>query len=135
MAFNPHPLAACLAVGIALPHFLMLPLGTVAACGAVTIILCAVITARRKLGLAAIFALIAFACAGAALRVVHRHLSTRNDRVRSFFANGRIASGDPVEVTGTIKGWPETAPDGFYLALRARSALSLTEASLPSRVL
>ena len=122
MAFNPHPLAACaacLAVGIALAHFLLLPLGIVVVCGAVMIVLCVVSTARRNFDQASIFALIAFACAGAALGVAQRQVSASDDRVRSFLVDGRIASGDPVEVTGTVKGWPEIAPDGFYLALRA----------------
>ncbi|MBA2339802.1 MAG: ComEC family competence protein, partial [Pyrinomonadaceae bacterium] len=123
MVFNPHPLAACaacLSLGVALTHFLALPLSVVLTCGAATMILCAICLTRKEVGRASVFVLVAFLCAGAMLGVAERESVTK-DRVRSFLADGRIASGDPIEVTGVIKGWPETAPDGFYFTLQTES--------------
>lgn len=61
--------------------------------------------------------LLAFACVGAAFAGVERR-SVGGERVRRLYEEGRVSSGDPVEITGVVARAPEFAPDGFYLALR-----------------
>jgi len=70
--------------------------------------------------------LLAFASVGASLAVVEGR-AVGGERVRRLYEEGRVASGDPVEITGVVARAPEFAPDGFYLALgvehvRARGA-------------
>jgi competence protein ComEC len=119
-SFNAHPLAllaTAFAAGILLAHFSTLPLrlslGTAALCS----LLALVGFKRRRLTVAATFLVLAFTCLGAAFALFERG-SVGAERVRRFYDEGRIASGDPVELTGVLARAPEFAPDGFYLALR-----------------
>jgi len=43
------------------------------------------------------------------------------DRIRSMYDNGQVASGDPLEIEGTVVGMPEPAPDGYFIVLDARN--------------
>ncbi len=70
--------------------------------------------------------LLAFASAGAAFASVERR-GVGDERVRRLYEDGRVVSGDPVEITGVVERAPEFAPHGFYLSLgverlRARGA-------------
>jgi competence protein ComEC len=42
------------------------------------------------------------------------------NRVSKFYEEGIIAAGDPVELTATVEGSPETAPDRIYIRVVAR---------------
>ena len=73
------------------------------------------------------FVLLAFASLGASLAGVSLRRGAYGEGLRRLYEEGRIASGDPVEITGVVERAPEFAPDGFYLALgverlRARGA-------------
>lgn len=120
-SFNAHPLAllaAAFAVGILLARFTSLTLHLSLAAAALCVLLALVGFKRRRLNVATTFIVLAFACLGAAFAVVERS-NVGVERVRRFYEEGRIASGDPVEVTGVVARAPEFAPDGFYLMLRA----------------
>lgn len=42
-----------------------------------------------------------------------------NDRLKTIYADGRIESGEPVEIEGVLLGMPEPAFGGMFLTLRA----------------
>ena len=63
----------------------------------------AAITIRGRFAVA--FVGIAFFAAGSAVYLLHESLP--NDRIKRIYDEGRIASGDPVVLTGTLA--PETA--------------------------
>lgn len=44
--------------------------------------------------------------------------AARGESLRRVYEEGRVVSGDPVELTGVVERAPEFAPDGFYLSLR-----------------
>jgi competence protein ComEC len=122
-SFNPHPLAllaVAFAAGILLAHFstitLRLSLGAAALCAS----LAYVGFKRRRLNVATTFIVLAFSWSGAAFALVERG-SVGTERVRRLYEEGRVASGDPLEVTGVATRAPEFAPDGFYLTLRVES--------------
>jgi competence protein ComEC len=75
--------------------------------------------ARRRQTTAALLLAPAFLCLGAALALVEK-TSIAADRVRKFYDDEQIASGEPVEVTGLLKRQPEPASDGFYLSLNVQ---------------
>ncbi len=45
--------------------------------------------------------------------------SVRSDRLKALIDHGTIEAGEPVELTGVLMRDPESAPNGFYLTLRA----------------
>jgi competence protein ComEC len=62
----------------------------------------------------------AFAASGIALAVVERDTRPRN-RLSQFYEQEFITADDPVELTGTVDGPPERAPDRIFLRVRAQS--------------
>lgn len=119
-SFNSHPLAllaAAFAAGILLAHFSTLNLRPTLGANAFCTLLALVAFKQRQAKIASIFLVLAFACMGAACALVERE-SVGAERVRRLYEEGRVASGDPVEVTGVVARAPEFAPDGFYLTLR-----------------
>jgi competence protein ComEC len=117
---SPHPLAllaAFLAAGIALADFLHLPPGVWLATGAGLTVVAVICLVQRKIAAARLTVALAFTLAGAGLMAVEKGTIER-DRVRQFYDDGRVAAGDPVEVTGWLERAPERAPDGLFLALR-----------------
>ena len=72
--------------------------------------------AKGRPALATLLIALAFLSAGGALSVIEKRSVSQN-RVQRFFEEGAIHSGEPVELTGVLEGAPESAPDGFYLAL------------------
>ncbi|HLL14075.1 MAG TPA: ComEC/Rec2 family competence protein [Pyrinomonadaceae bacterium] len=128
-SFNPHPLAlvaASFAAGILLAR-LFAPTLFVSLLSSALITLVTLIAFKRgRHTLATVTILLAFACAGAAFAGVERR-GVGGERVQRLYEEGRVASGDPVEITGVVERAPEFAPDGFYLTLgverlRARGA-------------
>jgi hypothetical protein len=120
-AFNPHPLAllaASFAAGILLAHVnASPPLYLSLASSALCTLLALVAFKRRQVKLATLSLMIAFMCTGATASQIEGR-SVETERVRRLYEEGRVASGDPVEVTGVVVRAPEFAPDGFYLTLR-----------------
>jgi len=74
----------------------------------------------RRTTAAAACVVAAFVASGIALRLVDAHTRAQ-DRLSQFYEQGMIASGDPVELTGTIDGPPERAPDRIFLRLRSHT--------------
>ena len=66
---------------------------------------------------------VAFGATGASLAMFEQR-GVETDRVRRLYDDGRVASGDPVELTGVVERAPEIAPDGFYMTLRVESRRS-----------
>jgi len=67
---------------------------------------------------ASAFMIAAFLCAGFVLSLVSDRAPAPN-RIARMYVEGVLAPGDPVEITGVIKGEPELAPQSFYLTLQA----------------
>jgi competence protein ComEC len=114
-------LAVALAVGITLPHYLKIQskatLIVVLAGDTSLTITCISLMAKKLLTLAAIFLVVAFFCVGLVLSFIESR-SLQPNRIAQMYDSGPIASGEPVELTGTIEGQPEPAPDSFYFTLR-----------------
>ena len=118
-SFNPHPLAllaVSFAAGILLARLAPPPLFISILFSALTTLVALVAFKLGRPALATICILLAFACAGAACAGVEGR-GVGGERVRRLYEEGRVASGDPVEITGVVERAPEFAPDGFYLAL------------------
>ncbi|MCA1816055.1 MAG: ComEC/Rec2 family competence protein [Acidobacteria bacterium] len=110
-------LAAAFACGILVTHFANFSATISVATCAVVSALAVVAFALRRAALAAALVCAAFLCAGGALAAPGRDVAAAN-RVGRFLDDGRIAPGEPVELTGTITQAPEVAPDGYFVALR-----------------
>ncbi len=84
----------------------------------VTAAVCGVASVVRSLGRIALIFVFAsfFAAGGFYFETIKQTEST--DSIRSLIVSGKIASGDPVELEGTIVGHPELSVGGFYLRLR-----------------
>jgi competence protein ComEC len=119
-SFVAHPLAwlaACFACGIAVSRLNHLPPGTALFTGVIAFALGVLFFLLRKERWASVTLMCGFVSAGCALAAVGRQ-TIEPDRVKNFFEEGLIASGDPVEITGVVERAPEPAPEGFYLTLR-----------------
>ena len=73
---------------------------------------------RRVAAIATASLMLSFSCAGYELAFVQEQAISPNRIVR-MFERGELLPDEPVELTGSIKGEPEPAPDGFYLNLSA----------------
>src|SRR5712691_6424179 len=71
---------------------------------------------KRKLTVASMLLVAAFTLTCVALSSFEGR-DAAPDRISSMYERGLIAAGDPVELTGTIDGQPEPAPQSFYLKL------------------
>jgi competence protein ComEC len=121
LLFNYYPLAiaaACFSCGILIAHAIQLfALIISVVCGLFMLCATTIFFQRRKFNFATLCILISFTCAGAASLILERK-SIDENRVRRFYDENIIASGDPVELTGVVERMPEPAPDGFFLTLR-----------------
>ena len=121
-SFNPHPLAllaATFAAGILSARLVSPPLSLSLISGALATLAALGAFGRRRFTLATVSVALAFASVGAALAGAERRGGGGDARVQRLYEEGRVASGDPVEITGVVERAPEFAPDGFYLMLRA----------------
>lgn len=121
--FNPYPLAiaaVCLACGILVAKVFALVLIVCLIVGLLALIGAIICFRRRAFCFAALFIFGSVACAGATLAVLERE-SIGENRVRRFYDEGVIASGDPVELTGVIERTPEPTPEGFFFTLRVEN--------------
>lgn len=75
---------------------------------------------RRRLTAATILIFSAFSLSGLAL-ASHENRELDRTRIKRMFDEQTLGPNRPVELTGVITGMPESAPDGFYVTLRAES--------------
>jgi len=75
---------------------------------------------KKRLTLAVVSLVAAFFCAGFVLSLIDSRPSAPN-RIARIYDEGLITSDAPVEITGTVQGQPEAAPESFYLTLRTES--------------
>jgi competence protein ComEC len=73
---------------------------------------------RRKSFAASVCVVSAFLLTGLSLSITDTNTRGRN-HLSSFYEQGIITSGDPVELIGTLDGPPEKAPDRMLLRVRA----------------
>jgi competence protein ComEC len=123
--FAPSPLiglAVALGGGILASHLLNLQSEALfyvdAALGLLLTALALLFALRNKMAAATGSVVAAFFCAGfVLLQIDHRPLAL--NRITQLVETGLIGQNDPVEITGTVEGQPEPAPESFYLTLRA----------------
>jgi competence protein ComEC len=85
---------------------------------------------RDKLA-SSFFLLVAFFSLGAFCYHVERS-SGSDDRLSQMYDDGRLVSGDPVEIEGTVIGMPEAAPDGYFITLATNKIFSPSTEQLTS---
>ncbi len=113
-------IAGAFSLGIAVASLFSLPspwliaIAGVAGAAAVTI---------RTNPIAALLIFVGFISAGS---LAHRLEieSVAPDRIKLLYDSGVIASGDPVEVEGGVRGAPELTPDGYVLTLNVTKLTS-----------
>jgi competence protein ComEC len=133
-AVAKHPLvllALSLATGILLFNFSHRPVL------AITLVLCAglllvvAIILRASPAVLLPFVLTLFTATGYSLAWCETD-DRSPDRLTQMFALAWLAAHEPVEITGTIEGEPESAPDGFYLTLATEEIRAKAETSAAS---
>src|SRR5918998_1405708 len=130
--FSEYPLvvlAAAFAAGVLLAPLTHAPPSVCVTLAALTSASSFFVAFKRS-NAAAHLAVLAFACAGAALSSVETKESDGEARLRGLYASGRIASGEPVELTGVLERAPEIAPDGLLLSLRDVDARGTLKSAL-----
>jgi competence protein ComEC len=80
-------------------------------------LICLAITSRRKTNLVVPILLGAFLAAGFVLSFLESRPAAAN-RISRMYESRLFTYGDPVELTGTVSGQPEPAPDSFYVTLQ-----------------
>jgi competence protein ComEC len=118
--FAPHPLAAlagCFACGILTARLTAAPLKLCLAATVATTALTLFFYVLRREALASSLLALSFFSAGCTLALIEQS-GEPTERLQRLYDEGVLASGDPVEVTGTLALAPEPAPGGFYLTLR-----------------
>src|SRR6187402_2269489 len=66
----------------------------------------------------------AFFALGAICYEVERS-SVSSDRLSRMYDDGRLTSGEPVEIEGSVIGMPEAAPDGYFITVQAKKIFSI----------
>jgi competence protein ComEC len=121
-AYNLDPLlwlAVSFAAGIIVGNILEIPfLVTVPAVIMPGVL--AVVLRERPLSTSLI--LISFFMAGSAT-FAFEQFSDSPDRIRQLIDDGRLISGDPIEVEGRLTGAPEPGPDGYFLVVKTERVL------------
>ncbi|MGZ8846039.1 MAG: ComEC/Rec2 family competence protein [Pyrinomonadaceae bacterium] len=116
-------LAVSLSIGILLGHYLAGQHRASFTIGIVFLISASMAAAsyavRRKPELATLFLTTLFLIAGTVLSLIENEPVASN-RLSRMYDEGVISVGEPVELTGTIEGQPEPAPQSFYLTLKAQ---------------
>ena len=76
------------------------------------------LTTKRRMTAATVTMIVTFAVTGSILSFVEAR-GFAVDRVSRMYEEGVITTEEPLELTGTIVGQPEPAPESFYLTLQA----------------
>ncbi len=121
--FSLYPLlwlAVCFAFGILTANFFALDWRIFLAVCLIFGILAAAFLKKNNLSL--IFIFVAFIAAGAFCLQFEKQTIAEN-RLKIFYDENRINSGDPIEIEGVLQGKPELAVDGFFLTLKAQKAI------------
>src|ERR1700748_1015053 len=119
--FATQPLLAilaCLAAGILLFHYSNLKLTVALTATGIGLLLFAIRLHKRVSLIASVLLLGSSLCAGYLLAAIEAR-AVAADRIVSLFDRNMLAPNEPVELTGELKGEPETSPDGFYLTVAA----------------
>jgi competence protein ComEC len=119
--FVAHPLAqlaGAFAAGILGVHFFSAPVFLLFLVCLLASLLALICLFKRKPAAATACVTVAFLLAGACLAATEQ-LSVSSARLQALIDQGTIAAGEPVELTGVLTREPESAPNGFYLTLRA----------------
>ncbi|HEX8187268.1 MAG TPA: ComEC/Rec2 family competence protein, partial [Pyrinomonadaceae bacterium] len=122
--FSEYPLvalAAAFASGVLLARFTSAPPSACLTLAALASASALVAFLKRREAAAARLVVLAFACAGAALSSIESREYGGGSRLRGLYETGRVASGEPVELTGVLERAPEIAPGGLLLSLRVES--------------
>ncbi|MFN2414380.1 MAG: ComEC/Rec2 family competence protein [Pyrinomonadaceae bacterium] len=122
--FSAYPLAALAAAyasGVLLARVAGAPPAPCVTVAALATLAALLAAWKRREGAATLLLLLSFVCAGAALSSLEARAARAETRLRGFYERGRIAPGDPVELTGVIERAPESAPGGLLLALRVEA--------------
>ena len=115
-------LAAAMAVGVFLGHYLVPKSQSVLIFSIAASIGFAMLSIwlvrKRRLAPASVVLVGTFLLTGLVLSLIENR-SVALNRISRMYEQGIITAGGPVELTGTIDGQPEAAPESFYLKLRA----------------
>lgn len=118
--FVAHPLAqlaGAFAAGILGAHYFSGPFFLLLFSCLLASLLTVTCLFKQKAGAPAAFVTISFLLAGSCLATMEKR-SISSDRLKALIDHGTIASGEPVELTGVLERYPESAPGGFYLTVR-----------------
>ncbi len=118
--FVAHPLAqlaAAFAAGILGAQYFSAPIVPLLLVGLLASLLALTCLFERKSGAATLFVTVAFLLAGTSLAAFEKR-SVNPNRLKALIDQGTIAAGEPVELTGVLERYPESAPGAFYLTLR-----------------
>src|SRR5712692_345836 len=115
-------LAAAMAAGVFLGHYLA-PKSQSALIFSIAVsigfaILSIWLVRKRRLAPASVVLVGTFLLTGLILSLIENRSLALN-RISRMYQQEIIIAGDPVELTGTIEGQPEPAPQSFYLKLHA----------------
>nr|MBA2525486.1 ComEC/Rec2 family competence protein [Pyrinomonadaceae bacterium] len=119
--FVAHPLAqlaAAFAAGILGAYFFSGPTFLPTILCLLASLIALICLFKQKPGAATAFVTFAFLLAGGCLALMEKR-DVSSDRLKALIDRGTIAAGEPVELTGVLGRYPESAPGGFYLTLRA----------------
>jgi len=121
--FSSSPLFAlssAVAFGIWVGHFLGSRSSSELIAGALTSIAAtsaSIVFSNRTPAVATGLILVGFFCSGVSLSSVANR-GTATDGIAHLCDSGVIAPGEPVEITASVLGEPEPAPDGFFLTVQ-----------------
>ncbi|HYN25126.1 MAG TPA: ComEC/Rec2 family competence protein, partial [Pyrinomonadaceae bacterium] len=119
--FIAHPLAqlaGAFAAGILGAQFFSVPVLLLLLVCLMASLLATTCLFKRKPRAATAFVTFAFLLAGTSLASMEKR-DISSDRLKALIDQGTIAAGEPVELTGVLERYPESAPGSFYLTLRA----------------
>lgn len=122
--FSQSPLlilAGAMSAGIFFEHYFTfqsprLLIGTFVAGSGLTLFASALV-GRNKAKLATLTLVLGFLFAGSVLMSIAGRAPAPN-RISRMYDEGLFTFGEPVELTGTLSGQPQPAPDSYYLTIR-----------------
>src|SRR5947208_14659122 len=107
-------LGLAISVGILMGHYFSSQSRSIlifsVAIGLSLALLSILLVSKKKLRRASVFLVAALLCSGIVLSLIDRRTIAPN-RISQMYDQGLMAPGEPVELTGTLQGQPEPAPD------------------------
>lgn len=132
-SFVAHPLAqlaVAFATGILGAHFFSAPVFPLLLVCLITSLLALICQFKQKSAAATAFVIIAFLLAGTCLASMEKQI-VGSDTLKALLDHGTIGAREPVELTGVLQRYPESAPNGFYLTLRVEQ-IRIKDAEKPA---